>query len=105
MAETDLSAPLLNDSKTSPGLSQSPSIFLSNSDLNSKNLKDDLAKISGYIKDLQPVMIDTPFKGSSLVMTQDEKQYVFGSREGRLGVVDRDKKQVTLDLELNQGSI
>ena len=50
-------------------------------------------------------MIDTPFKGSSLVMTQDEKQYVFGSREGRLGVVDRDKKQVTLDLELNQGSI
>lgn len=109
MADNQLSTPLLpektfemvNMNKTS-----SIKLFQSVADVpESVGVKDDINKATAYIKDLMPAMIDTPFKGSSLVMTQDEKKYVFGSREGRLGVVDRVTKQVTLDVDLGQGSI
>ena len=68
-------------------------------------VKDDLTRVSQALKELAPVMIDTPFKGSSLAMTRDEKRFVFGSREGKLGIVDRDTKQVVLDKEMPLGSI
>ena len=68
-------------------------------------MKDDFTKATTYVRELKPVMIDTPFQGSSLVMTQDERYFVFGSREGRIAVADRETKQVILDRDLKQGSI
>jgi WD40 repeat protein len=68
-------------------------------------MKDDFSKLTNSIKELKPVMIDTPFKGASLVMSQDERYFVFGSREGRLGVADRETKQVILDKDLKQKAI
>lgn len=107
MSDNRLYDPLLTDKTVEiKTLTRFGTIIESDSLINeSKGIKDDLGKVIGYMKSLNPVMIDTPFQGSSLVMTQDENQYVFGSREGRLGVVDRTKKQVTLDVDLNQGSI
>ena len=67
--------------------------------------KDDFNKAISYIRDLKPIMIETPFKGSSLVMTQDERYFVFGSREGRIGIADLETKQVIIDRDLGQGSI
>ena len=68
-------------------------------------MKEDFTKATTYIKELKPVMIDTPFKGASLVMTKDERYFVFGSREGRIGIADRETKQVVLDKNINQGAI
>ena len=68
-------------------------------------MKEDFNKATNYIKELKPVMIDTPFKGASLVMTKDERYFVFGSREGRIGIADRETKQVVLDKNINQGAI
>ena len=109
MAENRISQPLLPGAdvellnmRKSVGLT----VFNSVPDFSqTTGVKDDLTKVSKILRDLAPVMIDTPFQGSSLVMTSDEKRFVFGSREGRLGVVDRDTRQVILDKNLNQGSI
>lgn len=68
-------------------------------------VKDDFNKATTYIKELRPAMINIPFKGSSLVMTRDEKFFVFGSREGRLGIANRESRQVTLDKDMHQGAI
>ena len=109
MADNRLSSPLLGEKNVEMKTferTHSMEYFQTPVDIGaSTGFKDDLAKASGYIKDLLPVMIETPFEGSSLVMTQDERKYVFGSRQGKLGVVDRDTKQVTLDIDLGQGSI
>ena len=109
MAENQLSQPLLGGKEVElSNMRKSVSLNLFNSapDMSiTSGVKDDLTKVSKILRDLAPVMIETPFQGSSLVMTSDEKRYVFGSREGRLGVVDRDSRQVILDKDLKQGSI
>ena len=68
-------------------------------------MKEDFNKATTYIKELKPVMIDTPFKGASLVMSKDEVYFVFGSREGRIGIANRETRQVVLDKNINQGAI
>ena len=109
MAENQLSSALLDGRAIEMSLlKKTSSEILFNSKLETiklKGMKEEMNEAASYLKDLFPVMIDTPFKGSSLVMTQDEKKYVFGSREGRLAIVDRDTKQVTVDIDLGQGSI
>ncbi|OMJ67215.1 hypothetical protein SteCoe_35680 [Stentor coeruleus] len=109
MAEKQLSLPLLGDQGVElQGMRTSTSLefFSTQADFSKIGaMKEELTHASSYLKELAPVMIDTPFQGSSLAMTKDERRYVFGSREGRLGIVDRDTKQVTLDIDLKQGSI
>ena len=109
MAESDLKASFLNEESESPDkLTRHSSTILFKS-LNevgpSLGMKDDFSKATAYLRDLKPVMISTPFKGSSLAVTKDEKFFVFGSREGRIAIADRENKQVILDKNLNQGSI
>lgn len=108
MAESNLKSPLVKgDSSDLTSLrTSSTQLFKSMVNLDiSLGVKDDFNKATGYLRDLRPQMIDTPFKGSSLVMSKDERYYVFGSREGRIGIADRETKQVIVDKDLGQGSI
>ena len=52
-----------------------------------------------------PVEITTPFKGNCLEVTSDGKNFVFGSIEGRIAVVDKDTKEIIHDVLLEGGSI
>lgn len=73
-----------------------------------KKLPDSDLNISGLIKDFSAFShsyISTPFKGTCLEMTKDQKFFVFGSREGRLAVCDIEKKQLITDTDLKEGSI
>ncbi|OMJ90397.1 hypothetical protein SteCoe_7199 [Stentor coeruleus] len=109
MADKQLSEPLLGGQGVElQGMRTSTSLefFSTQADFSQVGaMKEELTHASSYLKELAPVMIDTPFQGSALAMTKDEHHYVFGSREGRLGIVDRNTKQVTLDIDLKQGSI
>ena len=71
-------------------------------------LADSALNISGLIKDFSAFShsyISTPFKGTCLETTKDQKFFVFGSREGRLAVCDIEKKQLITDTDLKEGSI
>lgn len=69
------------------------------------NVREDLSKAAVYLKDLKPNMIVTPFQGTCLAVTKDEKKLVFGSREGRLAIVDIAKKTVIMDHDLKDSEI
>lgn len=71
----------------------------------SQNIKEDFSEIISYFNEYLPNYISTPFRGSCLRMTKDLKNFVFASREGRIAKCDIDKKQLTLDVNLEEGSI
>jgi WD40 repeat protein len=52
-----------------------------------------------------PSEITTPFKGNCLEITRCGRFFVFGSVEGRIGVVDIGSKEVLQDIPLSGGSI
>lgn len=71
----------------------------------SEILKKDFTDLWKSIQSLTPSFIRTPFKGTCLQITKDHKSFVFGSREGRLGLCDISNKALTKDLNLEEGSI
>lgn len=68
-------------------------------------LKEDFQALCKSIESLAPTFIRTPFKGTCLQITKDHQSFVFGSREGRLGVCDISNKSLTKDINLEEGSI
>ena len=64
--------------------------------------------ISDLVKDFTSYKSDyicTPFQGTCLRITNDQKYFVFGSREGRLAMCDIESKQLIHDTDLKEGSI
>lgn len=69
------------------------------------SIKTDFSELISHFLEYTPSYISTPFKGTCLKMTQDGKSFIFGSREGRLVICDIKNKQITLDKNLEEGSI
>ena len=94
----ELREPLI--SKTPEGTTPINSLC-SSSDRTRKEFSELISHFSTY----QPSFISTPFKGTSLQITRDGKNFVFGSQEGRIAVCNIDEKQLTLDKNLEEGKI
>ena len=69
------------------------------------SMKSEFSEIISHFSEYRPSFISTPFKGTSLQITRDSQNFVFGSREGRLAVCDIQHKQLTQDKNLEEGSI
>ena len=65
----------------------------------------ELKKAIMIMKKYIPTEITTPFKGNCLETTKCGRFFVFGSVEGRVGVVDISSKEVLQDISLGGGSI
>lgn len=65
----------------------------------------ELKKAIMIMKKYIPIEITTPFKGNCLETTKCGRFFVFGSVEGRIGVVDISSKEVLQDIALGGGSI
>ena len=52
-----------------------------------------------------PVVISTPFKGTSLAITKDGSKYVFSSYEGRVAICDVKTKRILLDKDVKERNI
>src|SRR5574343_102465 len=64
--------------------------------------------ISDLVKDFSSYKSDficTPFQGTCLSITNDQKYFIFGSREGRLAICDIETKHLLHDIDLKEGSI
>ena len=95
------------DTKQAPLISKTPEAPIPSPFSNSSavSMKSEFSEIISHFSKYRPSFISTPFKGTSLQITRDNKSFVFGSREGRLAVCDILHKQLTMDKDLEEGSI
>ena len=110
MAEAPMYSPLalalvsslINPKHQTDSSSPLKSIFSTNS-LQSYVLE--LKKAILIMKKYIPSEISTPFKGNCLEITKCGRFFVFGSVEGRIGVVDIASKEVLQDIPVSGGSV
>ena len=65
----------------------------------------EIKKAITIMRNNHPVEINTPFKGNCLELTSDGESFIFGSIEGRIGVVDINTKEILQDMSVEGGSI
>lgn len=72
-------------------------------------LRTTMKEVIQFLKSSASVTIDTPFKGTNLQTTGDQKRVVFSSRAdpgmARLAVVDLSSEEVTMDEGISESSI
>ena len=90
--------PLLASSTFNQNSSSSPAVL-------PQNMRKDFENLIHYFSEYQPKYICTPFKGTCLQQTKTKEEFIFGSREGRIAKCNIEQKQLTLDKNLEEGSI
>lgn len=70
-----------------------------------KTLKDEMKDLKNDFLGTSPFVISTPFQGTSLAITQDQSQYIFPSKEGRIAICDSKTKRIILDKDTKEKSI
>lgn len=65
----------------------------------------EITKAITIMKNNSPVEFNTPFKGNCLQITSDGSKFIFGSIEGRIGIVDINSKEILQDMSVEGGSI
>ena len=71
----------------------------------SKSLKQEIDELLDYLYHFKPLSISTPFKGTCFQISNIDSRIYFGSREGKIGVADLDRKQIIADIDLNEKSL
>ena len=67
--------------------------------------KTEFSELISHFSNYKPNFISTPFKGTSLQISRDYKNFIFGSKEGRIAVCNIADKQLILDKDLEEGTI
>lgn len=70
-----------------------------------KTFKDRMKTVSSFIASYNPEAISTPFKGTDLKLTKDEKTVIFGSKDGRLAKLNMETKDIVLDTHIDDKAI
>ena len=65
----------------------------------------EMKKAISIMRNNHPDEISTPFKGNCLEITSCGQKLVFGSIEGRIGIVDIESKEILQDIDLECGPI
>lgn len=65
----------------------------------------EIKKAITIMRNNHPVEINTPFKGNCLQVTRDGQCFIFGSIEGRIGIVDINTTEILQDMSVEGGSI
>ena len=72
-------------------------------------LKSTMKDVIQYLKSNSSITIDTPFQGTNLQVTKDQKRVVFSSRantsQARLAVVDLSSEEIIIDEGISDSSI
>jgi WD40 repeat protein len=93
----------LVSAKAREGEDQGSSASLNPSSLQHYSIE--MNKAISIMRNNHPDEISTPFKGNCLEITKCGKMFVFGSIEGRIGIVDIESKEILQDIDLESGPI
>lgn len=67
--------------------------------------RDDIQMLIQEVNFYTPTESNTPFKGNSLLLTADNRFFVFCSVEGRVAILDRDSNEIINDIQLPGGGL
>lgn len=65
-------------------------------------IKDDFKALIDHFAEYKPNLISTPFEGTCLKTSNNEKNFIFASADGRIANCDKEKKQLILHHQIDE---